>query len=88
MEVEDIKERDITDMPKPIPATTTHHYLVNCSCSECNLCGIETGTGPTGDAAVSAPNIPQRGSYGRNAMMAMVHLPRPPPRQAERDRHG
>ncbi len=71
LKAENIKERDITEIPKPVPAT--RHYTVICSCGECGLDGIGAGTGPTGDAAVPVPNIPRRGSYGENVMMTVVH---------------
>ncbi len=32
-----------------------------------------TGTGPSGDAPVPVPDIPKRGSYGKNVMMTVVH---------------
>ncbi len=73
LEVENIEERDITEIPKPVPATTTRHYTVICSCGECGLDGIGAGTGPAGDAAVPVPDIPKRGSYGKNVMMTVVH---------------
>ena len=70
--VEDVQTRDITEIPEPVQATTTRHYLVSCSCGGCGLDGIEPGTGPSGDAAVPVPDIPRRGSYGKNAVKAVL----------------
>ena len=63
LEVESIEERDITEIPKPVPATTTRHYTVSCGCGECGLDGIGTGIGPSGDTTVSAPQTFPRGDH-------------------------
>ena len=62
LEEESVEVVDITEIPKPVKATTTRHYLVTCSCGGCGLGGI----GPKAD-------LPRGGSYGRNVVATVVH---------------
>ena len=72
---------DITEIPQPVKATTTRHYLTTCRCSSCGMDGID----PRAD-------LPKGGSYGRNVVGTVVHnfLDRLPGRlnAASMGRHG
>ena len=79
--VEDIEAWDITEIPKPVPATTTRHYKITCGCGECGLDKIKTET-----------DLPKEGSYGKNVVCTVVNnfLDRLPGRlnAASMGRHG
>ncbi len=70
-----------TEIPKPVPATTTRHYTIICDCGECGMGKIKSET-----------DLPKGGSYGRHVVGTVVHnfLDRLPGRlnAASMDRHG
>ena len=53
--------RDITDIPPPPKPETTRHITIECTCKECGKTGITT-----------EPDIPKRGSFGRNVTSAVI----------------
>ena len=64
-----------TEIPKPVPATTTSHYTVSCGCGECGLDGDRNWDWTLRrHDGVCSPDIPKRGSsYGKNVVMTIVH---------------
>ena len=62
LNAESVEVTDITEIPRPVKATTVRHHLVTCRCGGCGLGGIE----PNAD-------LPRGGSYGRNVVATVVH---------------